>query len=293
MRARSSKAFYLFISPWLIGFFGLTLIPLVVSFYTSFTEWDGINGARFVGTSNYKQMFTQDPLFYKSIVNTFYYAVGSVVLGVILALILAVLVNQKIPGKSIFRVIFFLPYVVTGIPVYVIWTWLFNPQEGLFNYILGLFGIHGPQWLNSTHWAMPSLILMSLTGVGGMMVVFLSGLQGIPEEIYEAARIDGAGSVVQLLKITVPMLSPVILFNTIWGIIGALQVFAQPYVMTNGGPINATMVFGLYLYRMAFTYFKFGYASALAWVLFIITLALSLMVFGFMRKRVHYTGGAV
>jgi multiple sugar transport system permease protein len=214
-----------------------------------------------------------------------------VVLGVAFALFLAILLNQKFAGRSFFRVIFFLPYVVTGIPVFVIWTWLFNPQYGPFNYWLGLFGIHGIEWLNSPSTAMPSLILMSLTGIGAMMVVFLAGLQNIPADLYEAARMDGAGTLTQAFKITIPMLSPIILFNAIWGIIGSLQIFAQPYVMTAGGPENATLTIGLYLYQMAFTYYQFGYASAIAWVLFALTLALSLLVFWLTRKRVYYEGG--
>jgi multiple sugar transport system permease protein len=283
--------FYVFISPWLVGFFGLTLLPMLISLYTGFTKWNGIGGTTFIGARNYHDLFTQDSLFATAIVNTLYYAVASVVLGVAFALFLAILLNQKFVGRSFFRVVFFLPYVVTGIPVFVIWTWLFNPQYGPFNYWLGLFGIHGIEWLNSPSTAMPSLILMSLTGIGAMMVVFLAGLQNIPTELYEAARMDGAGTLTQAFKITIPMLSPIILFNAIWAIIGSLQIFAQPYVMTTGGPENATLTIGLYLYQMAFTYYQFGYASAIAWVLFALTLAFSLLVFWLTRKRVYYEGG--
>jgi multiple sugar transport system permease protein len=283
--------FYVFISPWLVGFFGLTLLPMLISLYTGFTKWNGIGGTTFIGARNYHDLFTQDSLFTTAIVNTLYYAVASVVLGVAFALFLAILLNLKFTGRSFFRVVFFLPYVVTGIPVFVIWTWLFNPQYGPFNYWLGLFGIHGIAWLNSPSTAMPSLILMSLTGIGAMMVVFLAGLQNIPTELYEAARIDGASTLAQAFKITIPMLSPIILFNAIWAIIGSLQLFAQPYVMTAGGPENATLTIGLYLYQMAFTYYQFGYASAIAWVLFALTLAFSLLVFWLTRKRVYYEGG--
>ena len=283
--------FYVFLSPWLVGFFGLTLFPMLISLYTGFTKWNGIGGTTFIGARNYHDLFTQDSLFAMAIVNTLYYAVASVVLGVAFALFLAILLNQKFAGRSFFRVVFFLPYVVTGIPVFVIWTWLFNPQYGPFNYWLGLFGIHGIEWLNSPSTAMPSLILMSLTGIGAMMVVFLAGLQSIPTELYEAARMDGAGTLTQAFKITIPMLSPIILFNAIWAIIGSLQIFAQPYVMTAGGPENATLTIGLYLYQMAFTYYQFGYASAIAWVLFALTLAFSLLVFWLTRKRVYYEGG--
>lgn len=291
MYRRSSRMFYLFISPWLVGFVCLTLLPMLVSLYTGFTKWNGIGATTWVGARNYHDLFTQDSLFITAIVNTVYYAVASVILGVAFALVLAILLNRKFIGRSAFRTIFFLPYVVTGIPVFVIWTWLFNPQYGPFNYLLGLIGIRGPQWLNSPTTAMPSLILMSLTGIGAMLVVFLAGLQNIPKELYEAARVDGANPLTQAIRITIPMLSPIILFNAIWAIIGSLQIFAQPYVMTGGGPENATLTIGMYLYQEAFTYYQFGYASAIAWILFALTLVVSLAVFWTTRKRVYYEGG--
>ncbi|QQE77961.1 carbohydrate ABC transporter permease [Alicyclobacillus sp. SO9] len=282
---KNSKSFYVFISPWLIGFFGLTLIPIGVSLYTSFTRWNGSGGEKFVGFANYHYMFTKDPLFYKSMFNTLYYAVGSVAAQVVIAIILAVLLNQKFRGRAFFRTVFFLPYVVTGIPVFVVWTWLFNPQFGTFNYALSLLGLPGLQWLNSQTLAMPSLILMSITSVGGMMVVFLAGLQGIPVELYDAAKIDGAGLWNQTIRVTIPMLSPVVLFNSVWGMIGALQVFAQPYAMTQGGPNYSTEVFALYLYQVAFKDLKFGYASGLAWVLFAVTLIVTLILFFALGRR--------
>ena len=291
LRRSESLAFYLFISPWLIGFFGLTLGPMLFSLYASFTKWDGVHAPQFVGLSNYIKMFTADPDFYPTIGRTFYYAGGRVILGVGLALVLATLINQKIFGKTAFRAIYYLPTVVTGVPVYIVWSWMFDPTSGIFNYLLGKIGIQGPQWLASPSWAMPALIVMSLTATGGAIVIFLAGLQEIPKDLYEAASVDGAGVLTKFWHVTVPMLSPVILFNVILGIIAGLQVFAEPFVMTGGGPVHATYVYGLYLYDFAFQYFAFGYASGLAWVLFIITIALSLVVLLFSRGRVFYMGG--
>lgn len=291
LRRSESLAFYLFISPWLIGFFCLTLGPMLFSLYASFTKWDGVHTPLPIGLTNYVKMFTADPDFYVTIGRTFYYAAGRVIIGVILALVLAALINQKIFGRTFFRVVFYLPTIVTGVAVYIVWSWMFDPTNGILNYLLGLVGIQGPQWLASPDWAMPALIVMSLTATGGMIIIFLAGLQGIPKDLYDAAGVDGAGVLAKFRHITIPMLSPVILFNVILGIISALQVFAEPFVMTGGGPIHATYVYGLYLYDFAFQYFDFGYASGLAWVLFVITILLSLLVLLFSRGRVFYMGG--
>lgn len=291
IRRSESAAFYLFISPWLIGLVALTLGPMLFSLYASFTRWDGVHSPHFIGLTNYRVMFTGDPDFLPSLGRTFYYAAARVVVGVCLALLLAAMVNVRLPGRSLFRSIYFLPTVVTGVPIFVVWTWMFDPTNGIFNYLLSKVGLHGPEWLASPHWAMPALIVMSLTATGGAMVVFLAGLQGIPAELYEAATTDGAGWWTRFRHITVPMLSPVILFNVIMGIISALQVFAEPFVMTGGGPVHSTYVFGLYLYDEAFNYFSFGYASAMAWVLLVITVVLSGLVLWFARGRVYYAGG--
>jgi multiple sugar transport system permease protein len=263
---------------------------MLFSLYASFTRWDGVHIPQFIGLANYKHIFTADPDFYPTLGRTFYYAGGRVILGVGLALVLAVFINKKIFGRSVFRSIYYLPTVVTGVPVYIVWSWMFDPNNGIINYLLSLVGIQGPQWLSSANWAMPSLIFMSLTATGGTIVIFLAGLQGIPRELHEAAAVDGAGVLAKFRHVTIPMLSPVILFNVIMGIIGALQIFAEPYVMTNGGPVHATYIYGLYLYEFAFQYFKLGYASGLAWILFIITIVLSLLVLQFSRSRVHYMG---
>jgi multiple sugar transport system permease protein len=196
-------------------------------------------------------------------------------------------------GQTWFRTIFYLPSVVSGIAVALLWSWLLNADFGLFNFLLSLVGITGPKWLFSTTWAMPSIIIMSLWGVGGNMVVFLAGLQGIPEHLYEAAELDGAGEWGKFWNVTIPMISPVIFFNMIVTIIGAFQIFDQVYIMTNGkgGPANATLVYVLYLYRNGFEYFKMGYASALAVVLFLIILAITVVQFAVARRWVYYEGG--
>jgi multiple sugar transport system permease protein len=276
------RTFYLFISPWLIGFFVLTLIPVVVSIYTGLTTWNGVSGFHFVGLLNYRQLFA-DPIFRKAVLVTLYYAVGSVGLQVLVALGLAVLLNERLPGHSIFRTLLFVPYVVTGIPIFIIWAWLYEPNYGLFNYLLGLVGIHGLNWLDSFTWAMPALIFMSVTSCGGMMLVFLAGLQTIPEELYDAAKVDGAGLFTRLRRVTIPLLRPVVGFNVIWGIIGAFQTFGQPYVMTGGGPDYLTELVGLDIYQNAFDYYRFGYASAQAVLVLLATLLLSLIVLRFSR----------
>jgi multiple sugar transport system permease protein len=279
---RRQRDLYLFIWPWLVGFFVLTLVPVVVSIYTSLTKWNGVGSLHFIGLANYRYLLV-DPTFKRAVVVTLYYAAGSVTLQVLVALALAVLLNQRVPGYSIFRTLLFVPYVVTGIPIFVIWAWLYQPNYGMVNYLLGLVGIHGPAWLASQTWAMPALIFMSVTSCGGMMLVFLAGLQTIPEELYDAARVDGAGMRARLRRVTVPMLRPVVGFNVIWGIIGAFQTFSQPYVMTGGGPNYWTELVGLDIYQNAFNYYRFGYASAMAVLLLAATLLLSLVVLRFSR----------
>lgn len=279
---RRQRDLYLFIWPWLLGFFVLTLAPVVVSIYTSFTKWNGVGDIQFIGLANYRDLLV-DPTFTRAVIVTIYYAAGSVILQVLAALGLAILLNQRVPGYTLFRTLLFVPYVVTGIPIFVIWAWLYEPNYGMVNYLLRFVGIQGPAWLESQTWAMPALIFMSITSCGGMMLVFLAGLQTIPEELYDAARVDGAGLVARLRRVTVPMLRPVVGFNIIWGLIIAAQTFAQPYVMTDGGPNYWTELIGLDIYQNAFNYYRFGYASAMAVLLLAATLLLSLVVLRFSR----------
>ena len=283
--------FYLFISPWLLGFIFFTGGPIIISMALSFTDWSVLKAPEFVGLSNYTTMLGTDMFFRKALVNTIYYTVVGMALGMILAFLVAVLLNQKLRGITLFRTFFYLPSLVTGVAVAVLWSWLLNPQFGLINHALSLFGIEGPEWLFNTKTAMPAMIIMSLWGIGGTMLIYLAGLQGIPEHLYEAAEIDGANTLQKFRSVTIPLMTPVIFFNMIVGVIASFQVFTQFYVMTNGGPANATLVYVLYLYRNAFEYFKMGYASALAWVLFFIILLLTVFQFGLANRWVYYEGG--
>ena len=287
---REEREFYLFISPWLIGFVLFGAGPILASAAISFTDWSLLSSPNWTGLENYRKLFS-DPLFYVTLKNTLYYAFASVFLGIVVAFLLALLLNQKVWGMSIFRTIFYLPSVVAGIATALLFINIFNPDFGLLNYALGQLGIQGPGWLTSPQWAMPALIIMSLWGAGGGMVIYLAGLQSIPEQLYEAASLDGAGTFRKFWNITVPMMSPVIFFNMIVGVISSLQAFVLIYVMTNGGPANATLVYGLYLYRKAFEFFEMGYASAMAWVLFVAIMIITAIQFRLARRWVYYEGG--
>jgi len=292
--ARSRRRFkqalegYLFIAPWLLGFVLFTAGPVLASLGLSFFNWSLIRPPRFIGAENYVTMFSEDPLFWKSLQVTLIYVTTAVPLQIGFALFLAVLLNQKVRMLSLFRTVFYLPSVVSGVAVSVLWLWLYQPELGLINEILRHVGIEGPPWLVSERWALPALIGMSLWTVGGAMIVFLAGLQNIPRELHEAAELDGAGQWARFYHITLPMLSPVIFFNLILGLIGGFQTFTQAYVMTRGGPLNATMFYALYLYLNAFTFLKMGYAAALAWIMFLIILVLTLLQFKLARHWVYY-----
>ncbi|MEX2088734.1 MAG: sugar ABC transporter permease [Bacteroidota bacterium] len=289
---------YAFIAPWLIGFLLLAAGPILASLLLSFTSWTMLSAPTWVGLDNYTTMIHNDPLFYEGLYNTAYYVLFSVPLGLALALGLAMLLNLKLKGIRLFRTIFFLPSVTNVVAVSVLWLWLFNPDFGLLNTFLGWFGIDGPLWLQSEAWSKPALIIMSLWGIGGTMIIFLAALQGIPPELYEAAELDGASSTRKFYHITIPMISPAIFFNLIVGVIGSFQVFTQAFVMTGGGhpgseggPNNSTLFFVLYLYKKAFQDFKMGYASSLAWVLFLVVLVFTLVQWRYSRRWVYYEAG--
>ena len=289
---------YAFIAPWLIGFVLLTLGPMIASVALSFTSWTMLSPPNWVGIDNFNRIIADDPLFLKSLWNTGFYVVLAVPLTVGLGLFLAFLLNQPLRGIAFFRTVFFLPSVTNMVAVSVLWLWVFNPEFGLLNRALSLAGVDGPLWLQSEAWAKPSLILMSLWGVGGTMMIFLAALQGIPQELYEAAELDGAGEYRKFLHVTLPMISPALFFSIVIGIIGSFQVFTQAFVMTGtvqpgseGGPNNATLFYVLYLYKKAFQEFEMGYASALAWILFFIVLVFTVMQTRFARRWVHYEGG--
>ncbi len=279
-----------FISPWIIGFLAFTFYPLVASIYYSFCDYDVISKPVWIGLLNYSDMFT-DTVFWKSLNNTFYYAALSLPLSLVLALLIAVLLNNSVMGRPLFRTFFFLPSLVPQVAIAMIWLWIFNGKFGLLNYALKWMGLEGPNWLADEYWTKPSLVLTSLWGVGGSVVIYLAALQDVSRELYESAEIDGASAWTKLRHITVPMISPVIYFNLIMGIIGALQVFSGPYIMFGGGgPNRSALFYAVYLYDNAFNYFQMGYACAMAWVLFLIILFLTWVATKSTRKHIYYGG---
>jgi multiple sugar transport system permease protein len=281
---------FLFISPWIIGFLLFEAGPILAAMYLSLTNYDLLTTAGFVGWSNYERMFTRDPLFWHSLRVTAIYSIASVALSTVFGLALALLLNQNVRGIAVYRTIYYLPAVVSGVAVAYMWVWVLNPEGGIVNTLLAYVGIHGPNWLFSIEWALPSFILMSLWGFGGGMVLYLAGLQGVPTEFYEAAALDGAGRWARIRHITIPMISPVIFFTFVVGMINSFQVFTSAFVMTAGGPANATLFYVLYLYRNAFQNFRMGYAAALGMVLFAIILALTIASFRLSRRMVYYEG---
>jgi multiple sugar transport system permease protein len=289
---------YAFISPWVLGFLAFTAGPMIISIVISFSSWSMLSSPSWVGWENYERLFASDPLFSESLGNTLFYVALSVPLTTALALGLALLLNQRVPGMTIFRSIFFLPSITNLVAVSILWLWIFNPEFGLLNSALRALGVQGPLWLQSETWAKPALVLMSLWGVGGSMIIFLATLQGVPQELYEAAELDGAGSFSRFLHITLPMISPAMFFSLVMGFIGGFQVFTQAFVMTGtaqpgteGGPNNATLFMVLYLYKKAFQEFQMGYASAIAWVLFVIILAFTLIQRKLGQRWVYYEAG--
>ncbi len=240
-----------------------------------------------MGLMNYRLLLS-DPLFWRSLANTFYFTGVSVVLGNIFALALALLLSQRLRGMTLYRTIFYLPSIVPFVAVSVVWIWILHPQYGVVNYALEGLGLPALGWFSDPRWAMPGLILVSLWSTGNMMVIYLAGLLDVPKELHEAATIDGANAWQRTFRITIPLITPIILFNVIIGLIGGFQYFVQPYIITQGGPADATLVYALYLYQNAFAYFRMGYASAMAWVLFVIIMIVTLLVFRSSGRWVFY-----
>jgi multiple sugar transport system permease protein len=289
-RSREARTFYLFISPWLIGFTIFTAIPMGASLYLSLTDWDAFQAPNFIGLDNYVRLFTDDPLFWKSLRNTAYFALVSVPLSLMLALFLANLLSRPLKGVRIFRTVIYVPVLVPLVSAAMIFRWLLAPDTGPINGFLALFGIDGPAWLQSESWVIPAVILLSLWQVGSGTILLIAALQGVPTELYEAASIDGASTVRQFWSISVPLVTPIIFFNLITGVILAFQVFAQVYVLTEGrsGPNNASLMMVPYMYDNAFQYYRMGYASAVAWVLLAVILLLSLVILKSGRRWVYY-----
>ena len=303
-RGRETLNGYLFAAPWLIGFVGLTLGPMLVSLALGFLHWDGISmdTIAWVGGGNYIRAFA-DPDLGIALWNTAYYSFISVPLGLALALALALLLNQPLRGIAIFRTIFYMPAVVGGVATIMMWIWVFNPDYGLLNSLLleicRILAWCGweralqwelPRWIFSDTWSKPSLILMSTWETGASMLIFLAALQNVPEALYEAADLDGAGRWRKFLHVTIPQISPALFFNLVMGVIGSFQVFSQAFLMTDGGPNKSTLFYVLYLYNKAFADFEIGYASALAWILFVIILFFSALVFRSGKLWVYYEG---
>ncbi|HXF62053.1 MAG TPA: sugar ABC transporter permease [Caldilineaceae bacterium] len=290
LQRREALDGYLFILPWLLGFVLFVAGPMIASIGLAFMEWDLFNPPEWVGLLNFSQLF-ENELVWRSLWNTAYYTFISVPLTLIVALGTAMLLDLPLRGQSLFRTLFYLPAVMPAVANAVLWLWIFNPEVGLANALLRLLGLPESQWIWDPATAKPSFILISLWGTGNTMVIFLAGLQGIPQSLYDAAHIDGANAWHRFRAVTLPMLSPVILFNLVLGIIGSFQVFTNAFLMTNGGPQHATLFTVLYLYRLGFEQFKMGFASAVAWLLFAVILVFTLLQLRLSDAWVYYEGG--
>jgi len=277
---------WILISPLCLGLTLWVAFPMGLSLWTSLTEWDMLSKAEFVGLKNYITIFTEDELFLKSVRNTLYFTVLSVPLQMIIALGGALLLNTQVRGKRAFRTIFYLPSLIPIVVSSVMWLWLFNSQYGLINYLFHSVGLNRVQWIDSRHMVIPSLTIMNIWNVGNIIIIFLAGLQGIPKDLLEAVEIDGGRYWHKFRFVIIPLLSPIILYNMIVNMIKCLQLFVEPYIMTGGGPVNSSLSFVLHIYNNAFKYGKMGVANAMAWVLFILTLLISLVIF---KTSCHWT----
>lgn len=283
---------YVFILPWIVGFIAFTAGPLIFSFAASFTNYNITSQMDFIGFDNYENLFTADHLFWTSLYNTLYYVLFSIPLTTAGAIFLSALLNQDVPGIRFFRTIYYLPAVLSGVGVYLLWMQLLDPGTGLVNTALGWFGIPGPNWLFDPDWTKPALIFMKLWSVGGGMLLYLASMQGVSKSLYEAAKIDGANSWQQFRFITIPMITPVIFFDIVTSLIGGFQIFQEAYVMSNseGGPVNSLMFYNLYMWKKAFEVFDMGYAMAMSWILFLIVFVITIINLKLAPRWVHYEG---
>lgn len=279
--------FYLFVSPWLVGFLVFLLGPMIASVYISMTDWDTFTAPTWVGLQNYVTLLRDDPVFWKALWNTLYYAAISVPLGLALGLWLANLLNKQVRGQRMFRTLIYLPTLVPLVATAMIFKMVLAPS-GPLNQLLGFGGVSGPAWLLDSNWVKPALILLSVWGAGGATVLLLAAMRGIPRELYEAAEVDGAGPIRQFWSITVPQLTPIIFFNLVMGLIGAFQIFSQVYILTKGGPNNASQTMVPLLFNEAFAFYHMGYASAISWLLFVVILVFTMLAFRTTRKWVFY-----
>lgn len=281
---------YFFIAPAIIGLICFSFGPMLFSLGISFTKWDVISAKEFIGLDNYKALF-HDPLFFKSLKVTLYYTLLSVPLITCIPLLIAMLLNTKVKGISIFRAIFYVPSIVPIVASAAVWMYIYNPMYGLLNSILKALGLHTQNFIFSEGGAVPSLAVMALWAAGNTVVIYLAGLQGVSRQLYEAAEIDGAGAVARFFHITVPMMTPIIFYNFVMAIINSMQIFTQAYIMTDGGPANATFFYSLMVYRTAFKQSRMGYSAAVSWIFFIIIAVLTLIVFKSQKKWVVYENG--
>lgn len=287
---REARAGFLWIQPWLVGFLLFSAIPIGMAIYFSFTDWSGSGDPTWIGFANYERIFTADPLFWQSLKVTLIYVVLYLPLSLVLGLGLAMLMNQKFAGMTVFRTIYYLPSVLSGVAVTVLWAFVFHRDFGVVNGVLALVGIEPIPWLTSQEWVIPAIVIMQLWAVGSSVIIYLGGLQGVPTELYEAASLDGAGWWRTFGAVTLPMMSPVILLQLILGLIGTFQIFTQAFIMTKGGPDYGSYFFSLYIYDVAFKELRIGYACALSMVLFLIILVLTAIFYGSSGKWVYYAG---
>ncbi|QDP95373.1 sugar ABC transporter permease [Microlunatus elymi] len=290
MARREALTGLLWVQAWFIGFLVFTLGPIVGAIYLAFTDWQGRGLPRFVGGRNFVEIFTADPLFWQSLKVTGIFALLYLPASLVIGLGMAMLMNQKLIGVRVFRTIYYLPSVLSGVAVAILWNFVFHRDYGILNGLMGLFGVPPVPWLQDPHWVLPALAIMQLWGVGSSVIIYLGGLQGIPTELYEVSRIDGAGWWSTLRHVTLPMMSPVIFFQLVLGLIATFQIFTQAYVMTGGGPDYGSYFYALNIYNRAFVELRLGYASALSVVLFVIIVLVTAVIFKTSRAWVYYAG---
>ena len=292
-KARNNINGFLFASPWILGLLVFWIYPTLASAFYSFTKFNAIQTPTWIGLSNYTELFTQDDDFWMAVYNTFYFAIVSIPLAIVLAFGLAMMLNAKIRGQVVYRTIYFLPTLVPEVALALVWVFLFTPGTGLINIPFDWLGMRGPCWLTCETWARPTIVLLALWIIGQQVVLYLAGLQDVPQDLYDAADVDGANFWHKFRHVTVPIMTPVIFFHLVISVIGALQFFTIPFIMTGGTgfPGGSTLFYSIYLYKTAFQYFSMGYASAMAWLLFMVTLAITLVIFRTSRLWVFYAGG--
>ena len=286
---KKNLTIFAFTSPWIIGFLSFGIYPIIISFYYSLCQYDVLREPMFIGLENYRTILYEDAYFWKTIWNTLYYTIFRVPINIFLSLLIAILLNRTLKASGLIRATFFLPSLISGVALSVIWIWIFNPQIGLLNTILAFFGLKGPLWLQDENWSKLSLVIMSTWSIGGgRMLVFLAALQNVNPNLYEALKLDGGNDLQCFWHITLPIISPVIFLWSVIEVIASMQIFTEAFIMTKGGPLESTLFYNLYLYNQAFENFNMGYASALAWILLVITLIITLAQFRLSKKYVYY-----